>query len=192
MPPKVKISKDQIVDAALEMVRGDGKLTLNARSLASALGCSTQPIFSNFENMETLRESVMARAYKSYLSFIEREVATEKYPPYKAFGMAYIRFAKEEKGLFKLLFMRDRTGEDLSPAPDFEASVRMIMDANGFSKETAMRMHMEMWVCVHGIAVMHATSFLSVDEELVSGMITDVYQGVRARLSEEEKKDASN
>ena len=192
MPPKVKISKDQIVDAALEMVRGDGKLTLNARSLASALGCSTQPIFSNFENMETLRESVMARAYKSYFSFIERELATEKYPPYKAFGMAYIRFAKEEKGLFKLLFMRDRTGEDLSPAPDFEASVRMIMDANGFSKETAMRMHMEMWVCVHGIAVMHATSFLSVDEELVSGMITDVYQGVRERLSKEEKSDVCN
>lgn len=192
MPPKVKISKDQIVDAALEMVRGDGKLTLNARSLASALGCSTQPIFSNFENMETLRESVIARAYKSYFSFIERELATEKYPPYKAFGMAYIRFAKEEKGLFKVLFMRDRTGEDLSPAPDFEASVRMIMDANGFSKETAMRMHMEMWVCVHGIAVMHATSFLSVDEELVSGMITDVYQGVRARLSEEEKSDVCN
>ena len=192
MPPKVKISKDQIVDAALEMVRGDGKLTLNARSLASALGCSTQPIFSNFENMETLRESVMARAYKSYFSFIERELAAEKYPPYKAFGMAYIRFAKEEKGLFKLLFMRDRTGEDLSPAPDFEASVRMIMDANGFSKETAMRMHMEMWVCVHGIAVMHATSFLSVDEELVSGMITDVYQGVRERLSKEEKSDVCN
>lgn len=192
MPPKVKISKDQIVDAALEMVRGDGEFALNARSLASALGCSTQPIFSNFENMETLRESVMARAYKSYFSFIERELATEKYPPYKAFGMAYIRFAKEEKGLFKLLFMRDRTGEDLSPAPDFEASVRMIMDANGFSKETAMRMHMEMWVCVHGIAVMHATSFLSVDEELVSGMITDVYQGVRERLSKEEKSDVCN
>lgn len=192
MPPRVRITKEEIVDVALSMIRSEGEASLNARSIAAALGCSTQPIFSNFETMEALRESVIARAYETYLSFIEKELALKKYPPYKAFGMAYIRFAKEEKGLFKLLFMRDRTGEDLSPAPDFEASVHMIMDANGFSKETAMRMHMEMWVCVHGIAVMHATSFLSVDEELVSGMITDVYQGVRERLSREEKSDVCN
>ena len=181
MPPKVKISKDQIVDAALEMVRGDGKLTLNARSLASALGCSTQPIFSNFENMETLRESVMARAYKSYLSFIEREVATEKYPPYKAFGMAYIRFAKEEKGLFKLLFMRDRSAEDTSPTPEFEGAAEMIAAANGVSLETARLMHLEMWAWVHGVDTLLATSFLSLDWSLIEEMLSDVYWGIRAR-----------
>lgn len=192
MPPKVKITKEEIVEAALEMVRGDGKLTLNARSLASALGCSTQPIFSNFETMEALRESVIARAYETYLSFIEKELALKKYPPYKTFGMAYIRFAEAEKELFRLLFMRDRTGEDLSPSSDFEVSVSMIAEANAISRELASLVHMEMWACVHGIAVMHATSFLSLEESLISRMLSDVYQGVCTRLCEENKKNVCN
>ena len=180
MPPKVKISKDQIVDAALEMVRGDGKLTLNARSLASALGCSTQPIFSNFENMETLRESVMARAYKSYLSFIEREVATEKYPPYKAFGMAYIRFAKEEKELFKLLYMRDRSNEIIPESDKLSEEMEATVQSNtGLSGAEAKLFHLEMWAYVHGIATMFATGFLDLEWELVSRMLTDSYQGLR-------------
>ena len=192
MPPKVKITKEEIVDAALAMIRSEGEAAVNARSLATALGCSTQPIFSNFENMETLRESVIARAYENYVSFIEKELAEGKYPPYKAYGMAYIRFAREERALFWLLFMRDRTGEDLSPSPDFDASIKIIMEANGISKEKATLMHMEMWACVHGIGAMLATSFLSLDEALVSRMITDVYQGVRARLLGEENENVRN
>ena len=34
-------------------------------------------------------------------------MSTGKYLPYKANGMVYIRFAREEKELFKLLFMYD-------------------------------------------------------------------------------------
>ncbi len=192
MPPKVKITREEILDTALSLLRESGESAINARSLATAIGCSTQPIFSNFESMELLREGVIEHVYLRYLSFIEKELATGKYPPYKAYGMAYIRFAKEEKELFKLLFMRDRTGEDFSLSPDFEASVRMIMEANRISRETATLMHMEMWTCVHGIATILATAFLSLDEELISRMMTDVYQGVRSRLIGEENQDACN
>ena len=95
--------------------------------------------------------------------------------------MAYVRFAKEERELFKLLFMRDRTGEDLSPSPDFEESARLIAEANGISLDTARLMHLEMWSCVHGVGVMTATSFLLLDDELISNMLSDVYQGLRKR-----------
>ena len=95
--------------------------------------------------------------------------------------MAYIRFAREERELFKLLFMRDRTGEDISASPDFEASAELIGKMNGVDIQTARLMHLEMWTCVHGIGAMIATSFLSLDEELVSRIISDLYQGVRLR-----------
>ena len=110
-----------------------------------------------------------------------------KYPQYKAFGMAYIRFAREERELFKLLFMCDRGDQPFVPTQDFDASVNIIMKANGVTKERAELMHLEMWSCVHGIAVMTATSFLTLEEELISDMISDVYHGVRARLSGGEK-----
>ncbi len=188
MPPKIKITKEEIVRSALELVRRNGTDTINARTIAAELNCSTQPIFSNFATMDELQQEVILAAYNHYLGFITNEVESGRYPQYKSFGMAYVRFAKEEKQLFKLLFMRDRRGEDLSPPSDFEDSVQMIMNANGVTRETAQLMHLEVWACVHGIGTMLATSFLPLEWELISDMLTDVYQGIRARhISKEEK-----
>ena len=179
MPPKVKITKSDIIRTTVELVRENGEQAINARAIASALNCSTQPIFSNFTSMEELQSEVSAAAYELYLGFLKNDAESGKYPTYKAFGMAYIRFAKEEKNLFKLLFMCDREGMEPVSSPDFEASVEIIMKANNISKETAELMHFEMWAFVHGIATMLATSYLSLDWELISGMLTDVYQGIR-------------
>ena len=185
MPPKVKITKKDILSAALSLVREQGEAALGARSIAATLGCSTQPIFSNFDTMETLSEAVTQEAYEHYLSFLMAEAESEQYPKYKAFGMAYIRFAKEEKELFKFLFMRDRRGQDLSPTADFEASVEILMASCNVSRETAKLMHLEMWAFVHGIATMLATSFLELDWDLISDMLSDVYQGLRTRYGKE-------
>ena len=181
MPPKVKVTKDEIVQTALELVRKNGETAINARSIAAKLGCSTQPVFSNFATMEELQNATVTAAYQLYLEFLQNEVKSEKYPPYKSFGMAYIRFAKEEKELFKLLFMCDRSGKELLPTLDFDASVEMIMNANGITKEKATLLHLEMWACVHGIGVMLATSFTELEWELISTMLTDVYQGLRKK-----------
>lgn len=189
MPPKIKITKDDIIKTAISLVRANGADALNARAIAAELECSTQPIFSNFATMDALQKETIYAAYEIYQSYILAEVQNDKIPRYKAFGLAYIRFAKEEKELFKLLFMRDRTKEDTSPTVDFEESVNMIMQANGVSYETAFNIHIEMWTCVHGIASMIATSFLSFEWDVISNIMSDVYQGIRSRhLSEDPSK----
>ena len=192
MPPKVKISKEDIIKASLDLIRESGEEALNARAIAAALNCSTQPIFSNFATMEDLQEAVSFAAYNHYLGFLKHEAERGEYPTYKSFGMAYIRFAKEEKELFRLLFLCDRTGQELVPPPDFDASVELIMHANDISRDMAERLHLEMWSCVHGIATMLATSFLILEWELISDMLTDIYQGIRTRYKTEGKKDACN
>ena len=188
MPPKVKVTKEDIISAAVGIVRLSGEQTLNARTVASALNCSTQPVFSNFATMDDLLEEAFTNAYDQYLCFIKNEVESGKYPVYKSFGMAYIRFAKEEKELFKFLFMRKRTGEDIAPSPDFEESVQLIMQANSVTEETARLIHLEMWTCVHGIGTMLATSYLSLEWELIGDMLTDIYQGIRERHLLKENK----
>ena len=85
--------------------------------------------------------------------------------------------------------MRDRTGEDTAAlSHDSALSIEMIMQANGVSRATAQMMHLEMWTCVHGIGVMLATSFMPLAWELVSDVLSDVYQGLRARHTMEEKQ----
>lgn len=188
MAPKVKITKEDIIKTALELTRVCGEGAINARSVATALGCSTQPVFSNFASMAELKRAVIVAAYNRYTEFIEQEVKSGKYPRYKSFGMAYVRFAEEERELFRLLFMRDRSGEELTSSPDFEEAVKMIMETNGISEKRARLMHLEMWICVHGIGTMLATSYLTLEPELVSNILTDAYQGIRARHLLEENK----
>lgn len=180
MPPKVKTTREAIVDAAVALVRKDGAQALNARNLAAALGCSTQPVFSNFATMEELRLAVVEKADALCREYMQQEVNSGVYLPYKATGMAYIRFAKEEKELFQLLYMRDRSEEAYSAALDFGAETEALVQQNtGLDAQTAKLFHLEIWACVHGIAAMFATGFVDLPWELVSSMLTDIYQGLR-------------
>lgn len=187
MPRKTVIFKKDIIKAAVELVRSDGYESLNARALAKALGCSTQPIFSNFSSMDDLMKSVLEATLDVYNDFVRREFERESgCPPYKTNGMAYIRFAIEEKNLFRLLFMRDRTNEpDPVEKSTFTDVLPLIMKATGLSENQAAMFHLEMWTCVHGIAVMAATSYYKWDEELASRAMTDTYQGLIRRFREQ-------
>lgn len=180
MPPKVKVSREDILHAATELVRQSGAESLNARSLASALHCSTQPIFSNFATMEDLRIAVVAEAERICDAYMQAEIGRGEFPAYKASGMAYIRFAGEEKELFKLLYMRDRTGESIPESDALGDRMESFVHHNtGLDEQESKLFHLEMWAFVHGIAVMSATRFIELDWALISRMLTDAYQGLR-------------
>lgn len=185
MPPKTKVSKEEILSTAVNLVRNDGENALNARNIARSLGCSTQPIFSNFINMDELRAAVKEKANILYQNCLAADMSAGKYPPYKASGMAYIRFAREEKELFKLLFMCDRSHETVR---DDRESIRPIIDIIkknlGLDEERAFLFHMEMWIFVHGIATMIATSYLCWDDDMISGIVTDAYESLKKRYLE--------
>ncbi len=188
MPPKVKVTKEDIIKTAVELVRQSGADALNARSVAAALECSTQPIFSNFATMDELRFAVIKAADTMCGDYISREVAGGKYPPYKASGMAYIRFAKEEKELFKLLYMRDRSVAEVEASAGDKLTEQMesrVHDNTGLVGDDTKLFHLEMWVVVHGIASMLATGFIELDWELISKMLTDTYMGLKKQYGVE-------
>ena len=186
MPPKIKITKEDIVTAAVDTVRKNGVQALNARTIAAVLHCSTQPIFSNFAAMEELRLAVVEAADALCQEYMKREVASGVYPPYKANGMAYIRFAKEEKELFKLLYMRDRTNEMIPEETDTGNQMEAMVQGNiGLTGMDAKLFHLEMWAYVHGIATMIATGFFDLEWELISRRLTDSYQGLKKQFEKE-------
>ncbi len=182
MPPKCRFTREQIIQAALELTAEKGIGALTARSLAQRLGSSAKPIFGLFTNMEEVQQEVMKAANQRYQAYLREDMAAGQYPPYKASGMAYIRFAREQKELFKLLFMRDRTNEDQSAGEELEALIRLIQQGMGLRREEAYRFHLEMWVYVHGIATMIATAYLEWDMDFISAALTDAYQGLRLRF----------
>lgn len=193
MPPKCKFTREQVVEAALAVTRAQGTEAVTARSVAAGLGASPKVIFSLFRNMEELQAEVLRAADSLYRRRISEGMSSGEYPPYKGSGMAYVRFAREEKQLFRLLFMRDRSGETIGEDRESVRPQLELIEKNlGLDEDAAYLFHLEMWLYVHGIAAMFATSYLDWDMALVSRMLTDGFLGLRLRYEamKNESKEA--
>lgn len=186
MPPKCRFTREEIIQAALDLTAEKGVGALTARGLAQRLGSSAKPIFGLFANMEEVQQEVVKAANLRYQEYLRQDMSAGRYPPYKASGMAYIRFAREQKELFKLLFMRDRTHEEKAAGDELEALLGLIQKNMGLSRDDAYRFHLEMWIYVHGIATMIATAYLEWDMDFISAALTDAYQGLRLRFLSKE------
>lgn len=185
MPRKFMFTREQIIAAALNLTRKGGICALTARALGAELGSSSRPIFGLFKNMEEVQQEVLKAADRLYQSYLKADMESGKYPPYKAGGMGYIRFAKEEKELFQLLFMRDRTREHTEEnREELQPFLGLLQQNLGLNEEDAYIFHLEMWIYVHGIAAMLATSYLEWDEEFISRVLTDGYEGMKCRYKE--------
>ena len=62
MPPKPKFTKDEIINAAFEIVRTRGEHALTAREVGKYLKTSSSPIFTVFNDMEELKTEVARKA----------------------------------------------------------------------------------------------------------------------------------
>ena len=103
MPPKVKFSKQEIVDAAVRVARDKGIDGVTAREIAAELGVSTRPIFTYFDTMDEVKVEVFQTAKELYRAYVERGLAGPI--PFLGVGQQYIRFAHDEPELYKLLFL---------------------------------------------------------------------------------------
>ena len=107
MPPKIKFQKDAIVKAALNVAGKKGIDAVTAREVAKELGVSVGPIFTWFESMDDLKKEVFELAKKNYCSHIE--LGLQAQIPFLGVWQQYIKFAKEEPELYKLLFLTKPT-----------------------------------------------------------------------------------
>ena len=181
MSAKKQVTRQNIIDGAYALVKRGGMSALNARSLAKSLGCSTRPIYISFTSMEELKAEVVKLITQTYQTYLKNEVDRNIYPEYKAYGMGYIRFAKEQRHLFSYLFMRSRESQQEYDSGDMSGVLSSLSAATGLGGDLAERFHWECWTFVHGIASMFATGYLTLDEETVSTLISDMFLGLKLR-----------
>lgn len=174
-----RISKEKIIDAAVDVIRRGGQSALNARNLAKRLGCSTRPIYLAFKGMDGVKKAAAVKITRVFEEFIAREVVSGRYPVYKSYGMAYIRFALEERELFKSAFMTEQTQKTDS---GYGGVIDAVMKTTGLDRERAELFHLENWIFVHGLASMVATGFTAFDEETFQKVLTDAFEGLKARF----------
>ncbi len=180
MPPKPKFSREKIIDTAYEMVRKWGEDILSARNLAAELGCSTAPIFTVFSSVEEVEREVAGKATALYREYLDRGLSQPL--PFKGAGLAYIKFAKDEPQLFKLLFMRGDMGEGITnymPAGDEEPLVRgALKSSHGVEDGAARKIYNHLSVYVHGFATMFAEGRCIFSDVEVEQMVSEVFRAL--------------
>jgi AcrR family transcriptional regulator len=171
MPAKKQITKEMILSAGLELLCEGGIEAVNVKALAVRLNCSTQPIYLSFPGMDDLRSELTTKAVK----FLTQQL--ESYDPQMVdlFGMSYIRFAMEEKELFRYLFMRSNALSEIRDAlaPLMERSISQLMAQYHISHADADYLHDQLWMHTHGIASMIATDFCVWDTDKIAGMLAN-------------------
>lgn len=177
MAPKLKITKDMILEAAFKITRENGFENVNARSIAGVIGCSTQPIFSRYENMTDLKNELHGYAGNYFNEYALGKMIGEK--AFFNLGVAYVNFAKNDSNLFKLLFMSELMGlNDFSDMYSDEDNVEVAITLSknlGISIEDAKQLYMKVWIFNHGIASMVATKSINLRDGEAERMMSDAY-----------------
>ena len=178
MPPKAKFSREEIIDAAINIVREDGFDALTSRALGTKLGSSARPIFTVFQNMEEVQQVVIITAKQKYREYISKGLSQDL--AFKGVGMEYILFSINEPKLFQLLFMTeqpqipDLTGVLPLIDDSYEQILRSIQSGYGIDKSSAEILYRHLWIYTHGIATLCATNMCRFTNEEVSSMIRQV------------------
>lgn len=176
MPPKAKFTREEIVEKALDIAAEKGLKSLTARELGTALGCSTRPIFTAFQNMDEVLSEVRKAALGRFEVYARR--AMEFSPVYKEFGVQMILFAIEHPKLYRLLFMTEKP-----EAQNFDdvfanlgdmatLSVEVIQRDYELSYENAKLLFKHNWIHTYAIGALIATGVCKFSEKEIQDMLS--------------------
>ena len=190
MPPKAKITKDMILDAAMEIACEEGAENINARTVSEKLHCSTQPVMYHFATIEELKKAVYAKVdvyHSEYLMNMERQ----KKGVMLEMGLNYIRFAIEEPNLFRFLFQSGFAVEnsllEMIDSEELKPILSVMQEAMGMSTEQTKEVFLTIAMFAHGYASIIANNSLEYDEALVAAHLERAYRGAVLAIREEAK-----
>lgn len=171
MPAIKKVSKEAIIDAAVEVLREGGAAAINARSVAKKLGCSTQPIYLSFRNMDDLKAAMTQRAIALHTRHVRdslRIIEGSCYSRYSTYGVGFVKFAAEEKHLFRWLYL---DGEQFAPYQEdvlLPEIIGAMVSEYGYDEKLAEKLHRDMAYYSYGLAILANTGHLNLtDGELL-------------------------
>ena len=176
MPSSPRIKKEDLLQAALELVSRDGYAALNIKAVARELGCSTAPISWQFGGMDGLREELIPFAEQyvedKYYSRNENEVAA-----FEQRGRGTIDLALENPNLFRFLYTGERsqilsTGFRLQTNnPDTDNVYQKMADLLGITLNQVMDFAMTMMVYTQGIGTLIASGIVKDTKENMYRML---------------------
>ncbi len=176
MPPSVKFTKDEIIEAAVRITRKKGIDGVTAREIGAELGVSTRPIFTWFGSIDQVKIAVYEYAKETYKAYVERGLAGPI--PFLGIWQQYLHFAKEEPEFYRLLFLTMPEGAigGAMEALKFsqELARESVMNIYHLDAHTADCYFRDLWLVAFSFATLIVTDDCPYSEEEMLAVGTEI------------------
>ena len=187
MPPRSRITKDMIIDAAVRVARENGFESINARTVSHLLNCSTQPVMYHFPTIDSLKRAAYAKIDRQHTDYLMNSPPGND--PVLGIGLNYIRFAVEEPNLFRFLFQSGYAKEgnllEMIDSEELAPVLSVMQEGIGLDKEKTKEVFLTVALFAHGYASIIANNALEFDEELIAEHLERAWNGAVLAVSQE-------
>ena len=188
MPPKTRITKDMIVDAAIEVARQRGYENINARTVSEQLQCSTQPVMYHFSTIDAMKQAAYAQVDRMHSEYL-MTVSSEQ-DPILGIGLNYIRFAVQQPQLFRFLFQsgyaKEKSLLEMIDSEELVPVLEAMGKGSGLSAEKTRQVFLTVALFAHGYASIIVNNGLEYDEKLVAEHLETAWNGAFLAATKEE------
>ena len=125
MPKRPGLTKEKLVDAAIDIINQEGLDNLTIAALSAKFSVKPPSLYNHIDSHEALQQAITLRGIKSITLVIQKAaMGRAGYDALKAVAIAYREFAKSQPGLYEMT-VRSHEGQD----PELAAAQREAVDA---------------------------------------------------------------
>ncbi|MBR2812334.1 MAG: WHG domain-containing protein [Solobacterium sp.] len=188
MPPKPRIQKEAIINAAVEVTRQNGFESISARTVSERLHCSTQPVMYHFSTIDSLKKAAFSKIDQLHSEYLLNTPPEQD--PILGIGLNYIRFAVVEPQLFRFLFQSGYGGQknllEMMDSEGLAPVLAAMQEAACFSMAKTRNVFITVALFAHGCASLIANGHLEFDETLIAEQLERVWNGAVLAAAREE------
>jgi len=179
MPPNFKVTREEIIAAALKILKEQGKNSITSREIALELGVSTRPIYSFFPSMEELLEELVQEAMRLLESYVKTPYSSD---PFLNIGVGYLMFGKEYPQVFDLLQEKypsigmDNSGNDFLKG--YSEQIRVDPFYTIFNDLELRKLFLKMEIFTHGLMNYFRSGALDFTKEEIIDVLQEMGEAV--------------
>ena len=148
-----RVTKERIISEAIRLIEEKEQSVISLHELARRLGIKTPSLYNHIKNTRDLQHEVFRYAIDKFVANQNAATAGKrKDEAVRAFAEAYYQFAKENKGLYRLIMSmpldNDDTEKELA-LPLLETVVKLLSDY-GLKDETIAHWQRVLRAILHG------------------------------------------
>ena len=187
------LTRDRILEVARATVERDGYEQLSLRRLAASLEVTAPALYDHVDSKSALLRLLADQGFEELASATASDAGTP-IQRVRERALAYVRFARQHAGLFRLMFMYRPDAVDIdvdnvlpgaSRAWDVAvADVSKAIADGDLVDRDPLQLAMILWLSMHGVATV-ATSAPEVAETVAAEVIDTMLAGLRPDLRRE-------